>query len=369
MSKIKHERTADCVVAGYRVHKSGRGRDRVAAARPLRRPRRAGVGRRRSARSRWRRRRELFAELQPLVTTFDGHPWDWAAHGAGRADPAQGRGQPVERRQGPVVRPAAAGAGGRGPLRLHGGRRFRHTAQFVRWRPDREPGVVHVRAARAAGRVRPRRRAHQRLTAPPRLSHAGSCGRPAALAHRITGWHQGRDLCTSPGTVCERVGDVPRPTRAETGGRPGAHRARRAARAGRPAARGAVLRDQSRPGHRRHRPPLRPAGEPVLAGAARGRVHAAPAAARASRGSCPRSGSGSRTWRAGDRRADELTDDELGAGGVRLRELALGVRPRWLAVVGITAYRVAFDAPRAAVGPQQARSATRASGCCPTPAA
>ena len=41
-------------------------------------------------------------------------------------------------------------------------------------------------------------------------------------------------------------------------------------------------------------------------------------------------------------------------GGARLRELTLGVRPRWLAIVGITAYRVAFDAPRAAVGPQQA---------------
>ena len=53
-------------------------------------------------------------------------------------------------------------------------------------------------------------------------------------------------------------------------------------------------------------------------------------------------------------RAGELTDDEVRAGGVRLRELTLGVRPRWLAVVGITAYRVAFDAPRAAVGPQQA---------------
>ena len=53
-------------------------------------------------------------------------------------------------------------------------------------------------------------------------------------------------------------------------------------------------------------------------------------------------------------RADELTDDEVRAGGVRLRELTLGVRPRWLAVVGITAYRVAFDAPRAAVGPQEA---------------
>lgn len=51
-------------------------------------------------------------------------------------------------------------------------------------------------------------------------------------------------------------------------------------------------------------------------------------------------------------RADELTDDEVRAGGRRLRELVAQVAPRWLAVVGITAYRVAFDAPRAAVGPQ-----------------
>jgi double-stranded uracil-DNA glycosylase len=53
-------------------------------------------------------------------------------------------------------------------------------------------------------------------------------------------------------------------------------------------------------------------------------------------------------------RADELTADEVRAGGRRLRELVAQVRPGWLAVVGITAYRVAFDAPRAAVGPQEA---------------
>jgi TDG/mug DNA glycosylase family protein len=51
-------------------------------------------------------------------------------------------------------------------------------------------------------------------------------------------------------------------------------------------------------------------------------------------------------------RADELTVAELVAGGVRLRELVASVRPVWLAVVGITAYRTAFDAPRATVGPQ-----------------
>jgi TDG/mug DNA glycosylase family protein len=53
-------------------------------------------------------------------------------------------------------------------------------------------------------------------------------------------------------------------------------------------------------------------------------------------------------------RADELTDTELRTGGERLRGLVARMCPRWLAVVGITAYRVAFDAPRAAVGPQDA---------------
>ncbi|GHF11655.1 mismatch-specific DNA-glycosylase [Amycolatopsis deserti] len=51
-------------------------------------------------------------------------------------------------------------------------------------------------------------------------------------------------------------------------------------------------------------------------------------------------------------RADELTGDELRAGGLRLAEKAARYRPRWLAVVGITAYRTAFGRPRAAVGRQ-----------------
>src|SRR5215467_8888596 len=76
MFKIKHERTADCVVAGYRVHKSGpdavgslllglyNDEGKLASvgvigAFPL------------------AKRKELFTELQPLVTTFDGHQWNW----------------------------------------------------------------------------------------------------------------------------------------------------------------------------------------------------------------------------------------------------------------------------------------------------
>jgi double-stranded uracil-DNA glycosylase len=54
-------------------------------------------------------------------------------------------------------------------------------------------------------------------------------------------------------------------------------------------------------------------------------------------------------------RADELTVAEMVAGGLRLQELVQQRRPRWLAVVGVTAYRAAFDAPRAAVGPQDER--------------
>ena len=66
-------------------------------------------------------------------------------------------------------------------------------------------------------------------------------------------------------------------------------------------------------------------------------------------------------------RADELTDDEVRAGGARLRELVSAVRPRWLAIVGITAYRVAFDAPRAAVGPQEATLGTTRVWLLPNP--
>lgn len=51
-------------------------------------------------------------------------------------------------------------------------------------------------------------------------------------------------------------------------------------------------------------------------------------------------------------RADELTDDEIVAGGRRLRALVAQLRPTWLAVVGIGAYRTAFARAKAAVGEQ-----------------
>jgi ATP-dependent DNA ligase len=145
MFKIKHERTADCVVAGYRPHKSspeavgslllGLYTDAgdlasvgVVGAFPM------------------DRRRELFQELQPLVTTFEGHPWRW-----GGAEEAAAGGAPAARnpRSSETSRWNAGKDLSFVPLRPERvvevrydhmeGRRFRHTAQFARWRPDRDP--------------------------------------------------------------------------------------------------------------------------------------------------------------------------------------------------------------------------------------
>jgi TDG/mug DNA glycosylase family protein len=52
--------------------------------------------------------------------------------------------------------------------------------------------------------------------------------------------------------------------------------------------------------------------------------------------------------------AAELDDDELRAGGARLVATAERYRPRYVAVVGVTSYRIAFQRPKAVVGPQDA---------------
>ena len=139
MFKIKHARTADCVVAGYRLHKSGA--DAVGSL-LLGLYREDGtlasvgvIGAFPMA-----RRRQLLTELQPLVTSFDNHPWDWAAQVA--ADPE------LARRYGGGSRWNAGKDLSFVPLRPERvvevrydhmeGERFRHTAQFNRWRPDRE---------------------------------------------------------------------------------------------------------------------------------------------------------------------------------------------------------------------------------------
>ncbi|MEU4144589.1 G/U mismatch-specific DNA glycosylase [Streptomyces parvulus] len=52
-------------------------------------------------------------------------------------------------------------------------------------------------------------------------------------------------------------------------------------------------------------------------------------------------------------RADELTAEEYREGGLLLARKVARLRPEWLAVVGVTAYRAAFDDRHARVGPQE----------------
>jgi double-stranded uracil-DNA glycosylase len=52
-------------------------------------------------------------------------------------------------------------------------------------------------------------------------------------------------------------------------------------------------------------------------------------------------------------RADELSAAELVAGAAALADKAARFRPRWVAVLGVTAYRTAFARRRAVLGPQE----------------
>lgn len=52
-------------------------------------------------------------------------------------------------------------------------------------------------------------------------------------------------------------------------------------------------------------------------------------------------------------RADELSAEEYREGGRLLEAKVARLTPRWLAVVGVTAYRSAFGEPKARIGPQE----------------
>jgi ATP-dependent DNA ligase len=138
MSKVKHERTADCVVAGYRLHKSGPDAigslllglydDRgvlasvgVVGAFPM------------------ATRKALFTELQPWITTFEGHPWDWAAHFQGERTPRKNEGSRWNAKKDLSFVPLRPERVVEVRYDYMEGDRFRHTTQFVRWRTDRDP--------------------------------------------------------------------------------------------------------------------------------------------------------------------------------------------------------------------------------------
>ncbi|GAA2871839.1 G/U mismatch-specific DNA glycosylase [Streptosporangium fragile] len=65
--------------------------------------------------------------------------------------------------------------------------------------------------------------------------------------------------------------------------------------------------------------------------------------------------------------AAELSAEELRAGGERLVRLVAEIRPQVLAVAGVTAYRHAFGAPKAVIGPQESRVGETAVWVLPNP--
>jgi len=138
MFKVKHVRTADCVVGGYRVHKTD---ERAIGSLLLglydEQGNLANVGV--VGAFPMAQRRKLFEELRSLVTSFEGHPWDWSKY--------------VTEARTPRSSEFSRWSHGKDlsfvPLRPDRvievrydhmeGSRFRHTARFVRWRPDRDP--------------------------------------------------------------------------------------------------------------------------------------------------------------------------------------------------------------------------------------
>jgi double-stranded uracil-DNA glycosylase len=65
--------------------------------------------------------------------------------------------------------------------------------------------------------------------------------------------------------------------------------------------------------------------------------------------------------------ADEITKEEIAAGGLKLVEKILVYNPEFLAVLGIGAYRTAFNSPKAAIGPQPERIGDTAIWALPNP--
>ncbi len=139
MLKIKHERTADCVVAGYRWHKSGGvvGSLLLGMYDDTGALQHVGV----SASFPMKRRAELVEELAPYaVESIEGHPWAaWAeadAQASGRLPGAVSRWNAKKDLSWVPLRPELVVEVAYDHME---GTRFRHTAQWRRWRPDREP--------------------------------------------------------------------------------------------------------------------------------------------------------------------------------------------------------------------------------------
>lgn len=139
MFKIKHARTADCVVAGFRWHKSGPvvGSLLLGLYAEDGALQHVGV----SASFPMARRAALVDELAPFrLDDTAGHPWaSWAdaqAHESGRLPGAVSRWNAKKDLSWVPLRPELVVEVAYDHME---GTRFRHTAQFRHWRTDRDP--------------------------------------------------------------------------------------------------------------------------------------------------------------------------------------------------------------------------------------
>jgi ATP-dependent DNA ligase len=137
MLKVKHERTADCVVAGFRWHKAGGivGSLLLGLYNEAGALQHVGV----TASFTMARRKELVGELEPYrVESLEGHPWaGWAEfEESGRMPGGHSRWNAKRDLSWQPLRPDLVCEVAFDHLQ---GDRFRHAATFRRWRPDRQP--------------------------------------------------------------------------------------------------------------------------------------------------------------------------------------------------------------------------------------
>jgi ATP-dependent DNA ligase len=138
MIKIKHARTADCVVAGFRWHKHGKnelvGSLLLGLYDDQGRLHHVGV----TSAFTMARRRELASELAPLREhALDHHPWrEWAEYDGTRMPGGQSRWSAGKDLSWEPVRAERVCEVKYDHMQ---GDRFRHAAVFERWRPDKRP--------------------------------------------------------------------------------------------------------------------------------------------------------------------------------------------------------------------------------------
>ncbi|MGB0113928.1 MAG: ATP-dependent DNA ligase [Ilumatobacteraceae bacterium] len=137
--KVKHQRTADCAVAGYRIHKDGQGVGSLLLGLFDAEGDMHSVGVAASFSA--KRRAELLEELEPRThDALEGHPWrGWAEHDGDAAGGATSGGSRWNAGKDLSFVPIRMGLVAEVSFGQLEGRRFRHGVGFLRWRPDRTP--------------------------------------------------------------------------------------------------------------------------------------------------------------------------------------------------------------------------------------